>query len=162
MTWKLERWVNQYSVKGPRPCFQQIKRPGHVNSNETASKEITYRLFPIHPPKIHDDQNHETCTHVTVSISRFHQRQPPDQQQTNQQNFPSTQHTKLMAPSNLYPRATLKRITKAHSNRPLSKNVDILVCNSRICRPSVGKRNELLIIQMCLQIFLDYVLFMQE
>ncbi|KAF2432230.1 hypothetical protein EJ08DRAFT_585929 [Tothia fuscella] len=42
-----------------------------------------------------------------------------------------------MAPSNLYPRATLKRITKAHTKRPLSKNVDIMI-------------------------FLDYMLFMQE
>ncbi|RDI87737.1 hypothetical protein Vi05172_g2556 [Venturia inaequalis] len=42
-----------------------------------------------------------------------------------------------MAPTNLYPRATLKRITKAHSNRPLSKNVDILI-------------------------FLNYMLFLQD
>ncbi|KAF2397190.1 hypothetical protein EJ06DRAFT_584667 [Trichodelitschia bisporula] len=42
-----------------------------------------------------------------------------------------------MAPANIYPRATLKRIVKAHANRPLSKNVDILI-------------------------FLNYVLFMQE
>lgn len=28
----------------------------------------------------------------------------------------------------LYPRGTLKKIVKAHANRPLSKNVDILVC----------------------------------
>jgi hypothetical protein len=27
----------------------------------------------------------------------------------------------------LYPRATLKKIIKAHANRPMSKNVDILV-----------------------------------
>lgn len=31
-----------------------------------------------------------------------------------------------MAPT-LYPRGTLKKIVKAHANRPLSKNVDILV-----------------------------------
>lgn len=41
-----------------------------------------------------------------------------------------------MAPTP-YPRTTLKRTLKAHSNRPVSKNVDILV-------------------------YLDYVLFMQE
>jgi hypothetical protein len=34
-----------------------------------------------------------------------------------------------MAPT-LYPRATLKKIVKAHANRPLSKNVDILVLPS--------------------------------
>ncbi|KAF1926518.1 uncharacterized protein M421DRAFT_6802 [Didymella exigua CBS 183.55] len=31
-----------------------------------------------------------------------------------------------MAPT-LYPRATLKKIVKAHANRPLSRNVDILI-----------------------------------
>jgi hypothetical protein len=30
-------------------------------------------------------------------------------------------------PQTLYPRATLKKIIKAHANRPMSKNVDILV-----------------------------------
>jgi hypothetical protein len=28
----------------------------------------------------------------------------------------------------LYPRGTVKKIVKAHANRPVSKNVDILVC----------------------------------
>ncbi|KAH6868853.1 hypothetical protein BKA58DRAFT_387692 [Alternaria rosae] len=41
-----------------------------------------------------------------------------------------------MAPT-LYPRSTVKKIVKAHSNRPLSKNVDILI-------------------------YLNYALFMQE
>ncbi|KAI4673410.1 uncharacterized protein J4E84_011089 [Alternaria hordeiaustralica] len=41
-----------------------------------------------------------------------------------------------MAPT-LYPRGTVKKIVKAHSNQPLSKNVDILI-------------------------YLNYVLFMQE
>jgi hypothetical protein len=40
-------------------------------------------------------------------------------------------------PQTLYPRGTVKKIVKAHANRPLSKNVDILV-------------------------FLKYALFMQE
>jgi len=43
----------------------------------------------------------------------------------------------MAAPSKLYPRATIKRIIKAHSKRNLSKNVDILI-------------------------FLDYTLFLQE
>lgn len=34
--------------------------------------------------------------------------------------------TMVVAPK-LYPRATLKRIVKSHSRRPLSKNADILV-----------------------------------
>ncbi|OQE22114.1 hypothetical protein PENFLA_c013G04322 [Penicillium flavigenum] len=42
-----------------------------------------------------------------------------------------------MAVQKLYPRATVKRIVKAHSNRSVSKNADILI-------------------------FLDYILFMQE
>ncbi|KAL6707120.1 hypothetical protein ACN47E_004872 [Coniothyrium glycines] len=40
-------------------------------------------------------------------------------------------------PQTLYPRGTLKKIIKAHANRPLSKNVDVLI-------------------------FLAYTLFMQE
>ncbi|KAF2092884.1 hypothetical protein NA57DRAFT_15326, partial [Rhizodiscina lignyota] len=33
----------------------------------------------------------------------------------------------MAASQSLYPRGTVKRIVKAHSNRPLSKNADILV-----------------------------------
>ncbi|KAF1834625.1 hypothetical protein BDW02DRAFT_549972 [Decorospora gaudefroyi] len=40
-------------------------------------------------------------------------------------------------PPTLYPRTTLKKIIKAHSKRPLSRNVDVLI-------------------------FLNYALFMQE
>ncbi|KOS40251.1 hypothetical protein ACN38_g8898 [Penicillium nordicum] len=43
----------------------------------------------------------------------------------------------MAAVQKLYPRGTVKRIVKAHSNRSVSKNADILV-------------------------FLDYMLFMQE
>ncbi|KAL4952853.1 hypothetical protein BDW69DRAFT_166735 [Aspergillus filifer] len=43
----------------------------------------------------------------------------------------------MAATQKLYPRATVKRIVKAHANRSLSKNADILI-------------------------FLDYMLFMQE
>ncbi|CBF80942.1 uncharacterized protein ANIA_10643 [Aspergillus nidulans FGSC A4] len=43
----------------------------------------------------------------------------------------------MTATQKLYPRATVKRIVKAHANRSLSKNADILI-------------------------FLDYMLFMQE
>ncbi|KAF2652822.1 hypothetical protein K491DRAFT_695248 [Lophiostoma macrostomum CBS 122681] len=42
-----------------------------------------------------------------------------------------------MPAQTLYPRATVKKIVKAHANRPLSRNVDILI-------------------------FLNYALFMQE
>ena len=33
-----------------------------------------------------------------------------------------------MAGKRLYPRSTVKKIVKAHSNRSVSKNADILVC----------------------------------
>jgi hypothetical protein len=42
-----------------------------------------------------------------------------------------------MAPT-LYPRGTLKKIVKAHANRPLSKNVDILV-RSSFPQPCIGR-----------------------
>ncbi|KAL2057831.1 hypothetical protein ABVK25_001448 [Lepraria finkii] len=42
-----------------------------------------------------------------------------------------------MAAKKLYPRSTVRRIIKAHSNRSISKNVDVLV-------------------------FLDYTLFIQD
>ncbi|RAH44248.1 uncharacterized protein BO95DRAFT_416865 [Aspergillus brunneoviolaceus CBS 621.78] len=43
----------------------------------------------------------------------------------------------MAATQKLYPRATVKRVVKAHSNRNVSKNADVLI-------------------------FLDYMLFMQE
>lgn len=52
-----------------------------------------------------------------------------------------------MAPSQtLYPRATVKRIVKAHSNRPLSKNADIMVNNQRasIYRPAQRRESPLI------------------
>lgn len=36
-------------------------------------------------------------------------------------------HSKMAAAQKLYPRGTVKRIVKAHSNRSVSKNADILV-----------------------------------
>jgi hypothetical protein len=63
-----------------------------------------------------------------------------------------------MAPT-LYPRGTVKRIVKAHSQRPLSKNVDILVryVFKRRERKWVSGANAILS-----QIYLNYALFMQE
>ena len=57
-----------------------------------------------------------------------------------------------MAATNFYPRGTVKRITKAHTKRPLSKNVDVLV-SLNICADRDAD---------IAQIFLDYMLFMQE
>jgi hypothetical protein len=53
----------------------------------------------------------------------------------------------------LYPRATVKKIVKAHSRRNVSKNVDVLV------RPLVDASLENSADH--LQIFLDYALFLQ-
>jgi len=61
-----------------------------------------------------------------------------------------------MAPStSLYPRATVKRIVKAHSNRGVSKNVDILVC---LPMP----KSDVNMTDKGYQIFLDYAIFLQE
>jgi hypothetical protein len=57
-----------------------------------------------------------------------------------------------MAATSFYPRGTVKRITKAHTKRPLSKNVDVLVSQD-LCQVRDANLE---------QIFLDYMLFMQE
>jgi hypothetical protein len=54
---------------------------------------------------------------------------------------PPDQHTNksgsecVKMPQTLYPRGTVKKIVKAHANRALSKNVDILVraTNPHLC-----------------------------
>lgn len=53
-------------------------------------------------------------------ISKAQSKQPP----TRASSTPST----MAATQKLYPRGTVKRIVKAHSNRSVSKNADILVC----------------------------------
>jgi hypothetical protein len=53
----------------------------------------------------------------------------------------------------LYPRATVKKIVKAHSKRNVSKNVDVLVgCVDASPRAAANR---------AMQIFLDYALFLQ-
>lgn len=67
----------------------------------------------------------------------------------------------MAATQKLYPRGTVKRIVKAHSNRSVSKNADILVSPSVRCacqQDLVAYGGFCLV----LQIFLDYMLFMQE
>jgi hypothetical protein len=54
----------------------------------------------------------------------------------------------------LYPRATVKKIVKAHSKCSVSKNVDVLV--SSTTRPPQSP-----LPLTSLQIFLDYALFLQ-
>jgi hypothetical protein len=61
----------------------------------------------------------------------------------------------------LYPRATLKKIVKAHSKKNVSKNVDVLVSLLMSCSreavtlmPSQTHTTH--------QIFLDYALFLQR
>lgn len=56
-----------------------------------------------------------------------------------------------MGTQKLYPRGTVKRIVKAHANRNVSKNADILVSyyfNYNIGNPRSG-RNELLMVLFC-------------
>jgi hypothetical protein len=66
--------------------------------------------------------------------------------------FPITTPTMAAGPK-LYPRATVKKIIKAHSKRNVSKNVDVLV---RLIDASY-----LAIADQRTQIFLDYALFLQ-
>ncbi|GES66646.1 histone-fold-domain-containing protein new1 [Aspergillus terreus] len=65
----------------------------------------------------------------------------------------------MAATQKLYPRATVKRIVKAHSNRNVSKNADILVLPPQVW---VMRDAELTQSSTASQIFLDYMLFMQE
>lgn len=66
----------------------------------------------------------------------------------------------MVATQKLYPRATVKRIVKAHANRNVSKNADILVSRFSCMLLNIGDR--LLMPLAACQIFLDYILFMQE
>ena len=59
----------------------------------------------------------------------------------------------MAAGQKLYPRATVKKIVKAHSKRNVSKNVDVLV--------SFPSRLPEALPNQYLQIFLDYALFLQ-
>lgn len=58
-------------------------------------------------------------------------KQQPHLSTHNKHQYNTTHNSIKMAASKFYPRGTVKRITKAHTNRNLSKNVDILV-SSRI------------------------------
>ncbi|KAG4425505.1 hypothetical protein IFR04_001424 [Cadophora malorum] len=59
----------------------------------------------------------------------------------------------MAAGQKLYPRATVKKIVKAHSKRNVSKNVDVLV--------GFPSRLPEALPNQYLQIFLDYALFLQ-
>jgi hypothetical protein len=67
----------------------------------------------------------------------------------------------MAATQKLYPRGTVKRIVKAHSNHNVSKNADILVSPSVQC---ACQQDLVANGGFCpvFQIFLDYMLFMQE
>jgi hypothetical protein len=65
----------------------------------------------------------------------------------------------MAATQKLYPRGTVKRIVKAHSNKSVSKNADILVRPQSSSSPPKHVADVFCLI---LQIFLDYMLFMQE
>jgi hypothetical protein len=59
----------------------------------------------------------------------------------------------MAAGQKLYPRATVKKIVKAHSKRNFSKNVDVLVGVVDASSRAAANRT--------MQIFLDYALFLQ-
>jgi len=65
----------------------------------------------------------------------------------------SSEETKMAPGQKLYPRATVKKIVKAHSGCNVSKNVDVVV--------RLPTRLPPLPLTSSQQIFLDYVLFMQ-
>lgn len=75
--------------------------------------------------------------HVTQNSVLCHDRQkiniqepqscPHDHPQLHHRNLPRQTILKMAVEQNLYPRATVKKIVKAHSKRNLSKNVDVLV-----------------------------------
>lgn len=61
----------------------------------------------------------------------------------------------MAAGQKLYPRATVKKIVKAHTKRNVGKNVDVLVSIDATCDESMDTKSDS-------QIFLDYNLFLQE
>lgn len=63
----------------------------------------------------------------------------------------------MAAGHKLYPRATVKKIVKAHSKRNVTKNVDVLV---RISSSSLDASPRMAA-DTFRQIFLDYALFLQ-
>lgn len=65
----------------------------------------------------------------------------------------------MAATQKLYPRGTVKRIVKSHANRNVSKNADILV-SIESQEPRAKRIDSRL--RLMIQIFLDYMLFMQE
>jgi hypothetical protein len=76
--------------------------------------------------------------------------------------FPSTnpREIAMAATQKLYPRGTVKRIVKAHAGRNISKNADVLVrALAQQTKINIKKKGKRLI---DVQIFLDYMLFMQE
>lgn len=55
-----------------------------------------------------------------------------------------------------YPRATVKKIIKGHSGKNVGRNVDPLV--SAVCLAANAQQQLILL----LQVYLDYVLFIQQ
>lgn len=79
------------------------------------------------PPKQkhHPTHHYITALHDSTQLRRDRLSVNPHLLERNHKERPRT-----MAPT-LYPRGTLKKIIKAHSNRAVSKNVDILVGHLR-------------------------------
>ena len=60
-----------------------------------------------------------------------------------------------------YPRATVKKIVKAHANCNVSKNVDVMVSEDNNKNATIPKIQRVALTSCLSQIYLDYVLFMQ-
>ncbi|KAL8365310.1 hypothetical protein RB595_004220 [Gaeumannomyces hyphopodioides] len=67
-----------------------------------------------------------------------------------------------MAPGQkLYPRATVKRIIKAESDCNVSKDADVTVRLRRVASPHTRSHAQLTPICPTLQVFVDYIRFLQ-
>ena len=80
------------------------------------------RAYPLQRTDQLINATSTTTTSTPKPKPQLRRRNPP--QAIARLRVPAETNT---MPPTLYPRASLKKIVKAHANRPLSKNVDILV-----------------------------------
>lgn len=102
------------------------------------------------------------------SSDRIRQRHRPDKlaikaANTHRPILPSdAQQDDKMAPGQkMYPRATVKKIVKAHSNCNISKNADVTVSWTPKEPDAFWSRYALTLTSGDTQMFLDYIIFMQ-
>lgn len=92
---------------------------------------------------------------VNINITRDNARLEPTSQLTHSDS-PEFIVTAMALAKKSYPKGTIKKIIKAHSNRALKKNVDVTVSHNAVVPPWVEPS------LTCQQIFLNYVLFMEK